>query len=135
MSTIKGRNMAVWIDGKVVTGSRSCTLRISCDLQEVSSPDSGRYKNYIVKKMSWSVQTNHLVQTSNSGDFTSMIGKKAKLVFAKSSKVQETWHEDTSEPMKFTGWVLVSEIDIDADMGDYCKGTFKFTGTGALSNA
>lgn len=131
--TIKGKNMAVWVDGKVITGSTSCQLVLNCDLQEVSSPDTGTYKNYISGRYSWSVKTNHLLQTTNSQSFASLIGKKVNITFAKGSVKDGVWSQDSSNILKFSGSAIVSAIDIDADMGSYCKGSFKFTGTGALT--
>lgn len=130
---IKGKQLAVWTDGKVVTGAIDCTLTSNCDLQEISSPSSSEWKEYIKKRKGWQLQCNHLLALDNTTDFTTLLGKKVWIDFAKGHIEEGGWVQDTSNILKFSGWAICSRVEINAQNKDLAKGGFLFTGTGPLT--
>lgn len=58
---LHGRNLIIKQNGFVIAGSKSCHIKVGCDLQEVSSPTTGQWKEFMAMRKSWSVTTSHLL--------------------------------------------------------------------------
>jgi len=58
---IQGKDLIVTANGSVIAAAKSCSLKVQSDTLEVSSPTQGKYRTFIPERMSWSVNTNHLL--------------------------------------------------------------------------
>lgn len=58
---LHGRNVIFTAGGYVVGAAKSCSLDIDVDMQEVSSPTQGQWKNYIKSRIGWKIKTSHLL--------------------------------------------------------------------------
>lgn len=76
---IHGKDLIIKIDGTAVAGARSCDIHVQDDAIEVSSPESGKYREYIAGRMGWGVTTNHLVKNGNTFNILKMAGKMVSL--------------------------------------------------------
>lgn len=76
---IHGKDLIIKIDGTAVAGARSCDIHVQDDAIEVSSPESGKFREYIAGRMGWGVTTNHLVKNGNTINILKMAGKMVSL--------------------------------------------------------
>lgn len=58
---LHGRHLIIKAGGTALAVSKSCEINISTEQIPVSSPNTGKWKNYIAGCKSWEVTTNHLV--------------------------------------------------------------------------
>lgn len=58
---IQGKDLIVTANGSVIAAAKSCSLKVQSDTLEVSNPTQGKYRTFIPERMSWSVNTNHLL--------------------------------------------------------------------------
>lgn len=61
MPIIHGRNIIIKKDGTPLAASKSCTIDITADMLEVSSPQRGSWKYYRKQRKGWRIDTNHLI--------------------------------------------------------------------------
>lgn len=67
---IHGRDLIVTANGMAIAAAKSCELQVSCDDIEISSPNSGQWREFIADRKEWSVTTNHLVVNNHGYDCT-----------------------------------------------------------------
>lgn len=60
--------MIVTANGMAIAAAKSCELQVSCDDIEISSPNSGQWREFIADRKEWSVTTNHLVVNNHAYD-------------------------------------------------------------------
>lgn len=65
---IHGRDLIVTANGMAIAAAKSCELQVSCDDIEISSPNSGQWREFIADRKEWSVTTNHLVVNNHAYD-------------------------------------------------------------------
>ncbi len=51
-----------------IAAAKSCELQVSCDDIEISSPNSGQWREFIADRKEWAVTTNHLVVNNHAYD-------------------------------------------------------------------
>ena len=79
MEIIHGRNLIIKADGTAIAAARSCDVTITSESIEISTPLSGKYKEYIAGRLGWNVTTNQLV--TNAVENLKMAGKIVTLTF------------------------------------------------------
>jgi len=120
---IKGKDFTVELANRgTIACSRSCELSIDVDTTEISSPDSGSWKDYIAGRKGWQMTTSHLVSTSNFSLFKSLVGTKVGVSFTDGEHSLSVW-----------GYAICTGVKITATLGNLCQGSFTFTGCGALT--
>ena len=65
---IYGRDLIVTANGMAIAAAKSCELQVSCDDIEISSPNSGQWREFIADRKEWAVTTNHLVVNNHAYD-------------------------------------------------------------------
>ena len=60
--------MIVTANGMAIAAAKSCELQVSCDDIEISSPNSGQWREFITDRKEWAVTTNHLVVNNHAYD-------------------------------------------------------------------
>ena len=127
---IHGRNLIVKMGGQAIAACTSCSISITGDLIEVASPTSGKYKEFIPGRISWSVSSAHLVTHGIMLSAASLINQKVDVQFSFS---ENELHTD--DGVVLSGKAIVNQIKIDAAICSLAKGSFNFQGTGELNNA
>lgn len=79
MEIIHGRNLIIKADGTAIAAARSCEVTITSESIEISTPLSGKYKEYIAGRLGWNVTTNQLV--TDAVENLKMAGKIVTLMF------------------------------------------------------
>lgn len=121
---IKGRNVNVSVDGKILALSRSCTINIECDITEIGDIHSKEWKRYLAGRRSWSVDETSFVDVI--GTDASIVGKTVRLRFGQVEN--GAFGSDTLE-----GDAICTMWQMDGSVGGMAKRKMKFIGTGGLS--
>ena len=125
-----GRNLYVLLKesgtGVIIAGTRSNEFQTDIDLQEVSSPNTGTWKEHLPQREEWNVSTNFLVTSDES--LLSLL-KTRKYVTL--SFVSRTPGGTVTELL--TGEAWVKSCKITATLGNLAQGSFQFVGNGPLA--
>lgn len=125
-----GRNLYVLLKesgtGVIIAGTRSNEFQTDIDLQEVSSPNTGTWKEHLPQREEWNVSTNFLVTSDES--LLSLL-KTRKYVTL--SLVCRSPGGTTTELL--TGEAWVKSCKITATLGNLAQGSFQFVGNGPLA--
>ena len=125
-----GRNLYVLIKengtGVIIAGTRSNEFQTDVDLQEVSSPNSGVWKEYLPQREEWNVSTNFLVTSDES--LLSLLETRKYVTL---SFVCRSPGGTTTELL--TGEAWVKSCKITATLGNLAQGSFQFVGNGPLA--
>lgn len=60
---LQGKNLIISANGSVIAAAKSCTLNVDCEKIKVSSPTDGQWEHIIAGMKSWSLSTNHLLES------------------------------------------------------------------------
>lgn len=125
-----GRNLYVLLKesgtGVIIAGTRSNEFQTDIDLQEVSSPNTGTWKEHLPQREEWNVSTNFLVTSDES--LLSLL-KTRKYVTL--SLVCRSPGGTVTELL--TGEAWVKSCKITATLGNLAQGSFQFVGNGPLA--
>lgn len=123
---MNGKDLRLFVGNNVFASSTSCEYDVQSELYEVSYPGSGLWKGHMAGIRSWKVSCTRLVLNSdNFTDASSLIGTKVSLSFIR---------QGATEGEKFlSGSAICSRARVTATVGALVKGTFEFTGDGALA--
>lgn len=122
---IQGRNLLVVADGTVIAGCRSCDIEVDGDLNEVSSPSTGVWREYMAGRKGWSVSTSTLVLSMH--DTLVQVLNKVWLTVV----VRDDTGLMTAD--RLSGWAYVQQAKVTGAWGNLTKGSFVFQGSGELS--
>ena len=117
---IKGRNVNISVDGKILALSRSCTINI----KEIGDLYSKEWKRYIAGRRGWSIDETSFVDVI--GTDASIVGKTVRLRFGQVEA--GAFGNDTLE-----GDAICTMWQMDGSVGGMAKRKMKFIGTGGLS--
>ena len=109
-------------NGVLVALAKSCEINIDNDEIEVSSATSGKWKDFIAGRNSWTISVGYLV---TAGGLATDILKTGTVV---NLKVKDG---ETGTPL--VGTALVKNCKVTASRGDIAKGSFLFRGKGPLT--
>lgn len=125
-----GRNLYVLIQengtGVIIAGTRSNEFQTDIDLQEVSSPNTGTWKEHLPQREEWNVSTNFLVTSDES--LLSLL-KTRKYVTL--SFVSRSPGGTVTELLTGEAWIKTCKIS--AVLGNLAQGSFQFVGNGELA--
>lgn len=123
---MNGKDLVLYNGETALASSTSCEYDVQSELFEVSHPGSGEWKGYKAGMRSWKVSCTRLVMNSdNFTDAASLIGQSVDLTFIRRGS--------TTGEKFLSGSAICSRARITATVGSLVKGTFEFTGNGALS--
>jgi len=126
---LNGRNLIVKSNGVAIACARSCELDIDSEVIEVASPSSGRSKEYIAGRKSWSVNVGHLVKVGTNKDnlrsSIAMPGQTVTLVFCVEDGLMYKWE----------GQAICTKAKLTGTIGNLAQGSFSFQGSGELKDS
>lgn len=126
---LNGRNLIVKSNGVAIACARSCELDIDSEVIEVASPSSGRSKEYIAGRKSWSVNVGHLVKVGTNKDnlrsAIAMPGQTVTLVFCVEDGLMYKWE----------GSAICTKAKLTGTIGNLAQGSFSFQGSGELKDS
>ena len=122
--------------------STSASLSINVDTREISSKDSGYWKDFIAGKISWEASTDGLLSYGLSGStssvdvlFTKLLARESVYVkFATTSGTTPAWTVNSSKKV-FTGKAIITSLELTASDNESSTYTISLTGSEALSVA
>lgn len=109
-------------NGVLVALAKSCEINIDCDEIEVSSATTGKWKDSISGRLSWSISVNYLVTAGGVASDVLKVGTTVEIKVADG---------ETGTPL--TGTARVKSCKVTATKGSLSQGSFQFTGKGALT--
>ena len=125
-----GRNLYVLLKesgtGVIIAGTRSNEFQTDVDLQEVSSPTTGTWKEHLPQREEWNVSTNFLVTSDES--LLSLLETRKYVTL---SLVCRAPGGTVTELL--TGEAWVKSCKITATLGNLAQGSFQFVGNGPLA--
>lgn len=125
-----GRNLYVLLKengtGVIIAGTRSNEFQTDIDLQEVSSPKTGKWKEYLLQREEWNVTTNYLVTSD-----ASLLSLLETSKYVTLSFVSRSPGGTVTELL--TGEAWVKSCKITATLGNLAQGSFQFVGNGPLA--
>lgn len=144
---ISGTSMMVWINTstsaspkyEVIAHAQSAELTLDMDTVDVSSKDTGSWKDFIAGSKSWSISSDHTLSTDTNG-FSLLFDKyitgeyvKVKIGIAKEAAEDGVpdagWTQDTtSGNIALEGEAMVTALPLSMPNG--ASATFKMTLTG-----
>lgn len=130
MAVLLGNDLIVWESGTPIAGATSCTVNYDAETIEVSSPDTGSAKTYIVGRTSWKITLSYIVCTNDSNqidvaDSMLKVGNTYTLTFGARSKTAE----------RMTGTAICTGAKVTGQRFNITSGSFEFIGSGVLENA
>jgi predicted secreted protein len=108
------------MNGSAVAMSKSCDIEVSCDTEEVASPTSADWRDFIAGRKDWTINVSVLL--SSVSTLVTAVGNTVTLVFG-------------TQPDQMTGSAIVQSTKMTATKGSLAQGAWKFKGTGALTQA
>lgn len=145
MSKIKGGDLMVFINGKSIAFATNHTLTIQGDTQDTSNKDEGGgiWASNEVSNLSWTAQSENLYSEDGAGDnyadlFDLMTNQTVvTLVFARKKEAGNNvpttgW---TANTPTYTGKAVITNLETNAQNGQYATFTVQFTGVGALTKS
>lgn len=121
---IKGNDIIIYEDGVAVLASRSCDVQTETEAREVSSPYSGKWRDYRDGRSGWAVNLNRLV--GNVVDNILHNGKRVHMVIGKRDE-NGLLTDDYVE-----GDALCTMAKCTATRGNMAAGSWSFIGCGPL---
>ena len=127
-----GNNIFVYAGTHLIAGTRSNDFETNCDLQEISSPGQGEWRQYIKGRKDWSVTVNYLVAPDTSAlSISGCTGLKDLLQVGNTFTLKI--YKRGSSTVVLQGDAILSSCKITATRGNLIQGSFQFTGNGSLS--
>jgi len=122
---LNGNNIIVYLNGTAIAGATTSDSQNTVDLVEIGSPlSSGKWKQFVTKRKSWSVTVNYLVlQYSDIRDLLK-VGESYTL------KIRG---RNSSDSTGVSGTAILKSCQITAQRGNLVQGTFQFQGNSSLS--
>lgn len=118
----KDLKIATQNNGVLVAGAKSCEINVECDELEISSPDTGQWRDFIAGRKSWMITMNYLVQVGSVATDVLKVGTTVNI------KVL-----DGSTGAQLEGTAIVRTYRSTGTLGNLTQGSFVFRGKGALA--
>lgn len=85
---MKGQNLRIFIDGKVVGAARNLTFELTADTQDISTKDSpDDWAEYEVTNKSWSANVDALVRVEQSHNLSSFDDNKGTYYYDRTDRI------------------------------------------------
>lgn len=119
---VVGNNILIMSDGNLIAGTRSNDIGTECELQPISSPLSGKWRNYKAGRKGWTITVNFLMTTVDDITVVLHVGNEYTLrVYARNGG------------KTMSGSAICQVCRITATVGNLVQGTFQFVGDGELA--
>ena len=149
MATIKGQNLRVMVGDdtehlQCIAASTNCTLHCALQMQEDTTKDT--VDDWIEQEpvgLNWDVQVESLVISDDDEEYRPgaknidqlQVGRVYQLRFTRTAGASGEQNRDAVEDaMQFTGFSILSDLQITSQNAEIAIARAQFTGTGDLSN-
>ena len=148
MATIKGENLRVMVGDdtehlQCIAASTNCTLHCALQMQEDTTKDT--VDDWIEQEpvgLNWDVQVEALVISDDDEEYRPgaknidqlQVGRVYQLRFTRTAGASGEQNRDAVEDaMQFTGFSILSDLQITSQNTEIATARAQFTGTGELS--
>lgn len=148
MATIKGENLRVMVGDDIehlqcIAASTNCTLHCALQVQEDTTKDT--VDDWLEQEpvgLNWDVQVEALVISDDDEEYRPgaknidqlQVGRVYQLRFTRTAGAAgEQNRDDVADAMQFTGFAILSDLQITSQNADIATARAQFTGTGELS--
>lgn len=123
---IQGRDILVYDQSgdNLVACSRSCEIKTSTEMIEISSPRSGKWKEYIDGRSEWSIDINHFLSTEDGASLKNLLRTGSEVVVRVARR---------DDGVKLAGMAYVKSAQVTATTGNISQGSLSLIGNGELS--
>lgn len=120
---IKGHDLIIYegVPAVAIAAAKSCSIDVSADVIETSSPESGTARTFIPGRTSWEVSVSTLVLAVND------------IILRPRNTYTLSWKErkDTFY-VAMSGTAICTDAVVEASDGSLVKGSLRFVGTGEI---
>jgi predicted secreted protein len=109
------------MNGVAVALSKSCDIEVQCDTEEVASPTTADWRDFIAGRKDWTINVSVLL--SSVSTLVSAVGSTVTLTFGLRNSVTD----------RVSGTAICTKCQIQGTVGNLASGSFEFTGSGALT--
>ena len=148
MATIKGENLRVMVGDDLehlqcIAASTNCTLHCALQMQEDTTKDT--VDDWLEQEpvgLNWDVQVEALVISDDDEEYRPgaknidqlQVGRVYQLRFTRTAGAAGEQNRDAVEDaMQFTGFAILSDLQITSQNAEIATARAQFTGTGELS--
>ena len=142
---VYGGDLVLWIS--TTTGgtvypmayAKTAKMQITCEVKDITSKDSGYFKEKIASRMDWTMDSEGIVSFTATGNtntiddlYTAMqLRTPINVGFACKTGTYPSWTVDSTR-RKFTGSALIASLDVNSTM-DEVTWSVKLDGVGVLT--
>ena len=123
---IRGLEVLISIDGKVVGGQRGAALSMSADELDITDKTTEGYKAYLVGLKEWNISCDGLVCTDDTG-YQALFN-----AFLNGDVVQVQFKQEDGA-FGYGGPMVIASMDFDAQYDDAVTYSCELKGAGALA--
>lgn len=120
---MKGNDLLIGNNGNPLYAAKSCDIEVDCDTVEYSSPSSGRWRNFLAGRKSWTISVSYLVSDQNIPSDMSRVGQTFQL---------KVYPRNSLPDKQLTGDAICTSWKVTGTRGNLVQGSFVFQGTGPL---
>lgn len=148
MATIKGENLRVMVGDDIehlqcIAASTSCTLHCALQVQEDTTKDT--VDDWLEQEpvgLNWDVQVELLIISDDDEEYRPgaknidqlQVGRVYQLRFTRTAGAAGEQNRDAvADAMQFTGFAILSDLQITSQNTEIATARAQFTGTGELS--
>lgn len=134
MATVKGQNLRLFLNNKVVAMATTCSMQLQAVVREVSHKDiEGGWVEQMVVKLNWTVTSDCVVCDEAAHGVTvaeleQMVGQMLQVDFARAGGE----HNADKGSMLFSGYAVLNDLTITAQNRQNSTCTISMTGQGRL---
>lgn len=136
MGIIKGQNLRISVDGKIIAAATSCQIHISANLEESSTKDNtGGWTEQECTGKAWDASADALVlvDTAETGlvafDAAALVGSDVAVTFDLTNGAQNR----VVDQAIYTGTAIVNDFSLTAGNKQNSTYTIQLTGKGELT--
>ena len=126
---ILGKNIYISIGegsgATIIAGCRSDEIQVGTELIEISSPTSGKWREYLAGRSEWSFTTSYLVMANSQVQDLLKTGTKVNVSIVS--------NEGTATVVLLQGEAFIKSAKQTFTLGNLAQGSFQFVGTGELT--
>ena len=148
MATIKGENLRVMVGDdtdhlQCIAASTNCTMHCALQVQEDTTKDT--VDDWLEQEpvgLNWDVQVEALVISDDDEEYRQdaknidqlQVGRVYQLRFTRTAGASGEQNRDAvADAMQFTGFAILSDLQITSQNAEIATARAQFTGTGELS--
>lgn len=125
-----GNNILVYAGSTLIGCTKTNEIQTGCETIEISSPNQGAWRNYLVGRKEWSINVAYLVTDSSALAISGGSGIKDLLQVGNSFTLSIKRRGQSSADL--SGSAILKSVKITATRGNLVQGSFQFVGNGSL---